>query len=178
MNHLPKEWNLFFKIISHAFAPKTRGFKDITQFTQEVGFVVSNNLRINLERLIISKILENQSKRANFYLYPRFLQIVLNRKLNKEQLALLLIAGKDNPVELSSCVVMHLINSNSYVNKYHVDLTDNMHEYFNIIAQPVPPSQIQEQAKEVAKQNLLNESLINSMEVEQMEEAQPDENIE
>ncbi|KAL8098626.1 hypothetical protein AgCh_031406 [Apium graveolens] len=70
-SHLPKEWNLFFNILSHCLAPKTGGFHGLTNFNQIVGVAVANNLRINFGRLFMKHILENQSQHQNFILYTR-----------------------------------------------------------------------------------------------------------
>lgn len=58
-NHLPKEWNMFFTIISYTFSPKTGGWHRLSILLQKIGLAVAYNLSINFGYLIMEKILEN-----------------------------------------------------------------------------------------------------------------------
>ena len=68
-NHLPKEWHLFFTIVSHAFAPKISGFHGISKMIQIIGFSIAHNRRINFGRLIMEEVIKNHhSVRENYAL--------------------------------------------------------------------------------------------------------------
>ena len=54
-NHLPKEWNIFFTIISYVFSPKTGGFHGLNSMVQKIGVAVVHDLKINLGRMLMDK---------------------------------------------------------------------------------------------------------------------------
>ena len=120
-NHLPKEWHLFFTTISHIFAPKIRGFHDISRMIQIIGFAIAHNRRINFGHLIMEEIIKNQqSARENYCLYPRFLQMVLEHWLTKAQLCMYARSRMIEPPVLSLrpamyCLIMLIILMMSYL---------------------------------------------------------------
>lgn len=68
-NILPKEWNLFFSIISNTFLVKKDGWRSLSILVQQIGVAVAHNLRINYENLIMKKMLKHLSTNLNFNVY-------------------------------------------------------------------------------------------------------------
>ena len=116
-NHLPKEWHLFFTIISHTFAPKISGFHGLSKLIQIIGFSIATNRRINFGHLIMEEIIKNHhSVRENYMLYPRFLQMALDFKLTDAQQERYARSRLIEPSVLSLRPAMVLLNNQHYPN--------------------------------------------------------------
>lgn len=129
---LPKEWNLFFNMLSYVFSTKTSGFHGITKLVKTLGFAVATNLRINFGRLIMGQILKKLKTRN--YLYPRFLHLVLNRKLSHALMATFPNPEQINSQVLSSIILPRLEKSKNYLNCHRAVLTKFMHNYLLDVA--------------------------------------------
>ena len=134
-NHLPKEWHVFFTIISHAFAPKISGFHGISKLIQIIGFSIAHNRRINYGHLIMEEIIKNQqSVRKNYCLYPRFLQIALEHRLMEAQLGIYARSRLIEPPVLSLRPIMVLLNNTHYSNVVlPARVTDHIQLFFNTL---------------------------------------------
>ena len=134
-NHLPKEWHLFFTIISHVFAPKISGFHGISRMIQIIGFSIAHNRRINFGHLIMEEIIKNQqSVRETYCLYPRFLQIALEHRLTEAQLGMYARSRLIEPQVLSLRPAMVLLNNAHYPNDVlPARVTVHIQEFFNTL---------------------------------------------
>lgn len=117
-SHLPKEWNLFFGVISQVFSSKISSWVSVSGLVQKIGFSVANNLRINYGRLMMKKLQQhiNTQKTIKFTVYPRFLQIVLNSILSEEQRNFIPMFKPVNPPVMPTTVAVQLKNKRNYPN--------------------------------------------------------------
>ena len=134
-NHLPKEWHLFFTIVSHAFAPKISGFHGISKMIQIIGFSIAHNRRINFGRLIMEEVIKNHhSRRENYMLYPRFLQMALDLKLTEAQQDRYARSRQIEPSVLSLRPAMVLLNNQHYPNVVlPARVTDHIQNFFHTL---------------------------------------------
>ena len=134
-NHLPKEWHLFFTIVSHAFAPKISGFHGISKMIQIIGFSIAHNRRINFGRLIMEEVIKNHhSRRENYMLYPRFLQMALDLKLTEAQQDRYARSRQIEPSVLSLRPAMVLLNNLHYPNVVlPARVTDHIQNFFHTL---------------------------------------------
>ena len=134
-NHLPKEWHLFFTIVSHAFAPKISGFHGISKMIQIIGFSIAHNRRINFGRLIMEEVIKNHhSRRENYMLYPRFLQMALDLKLTEAQQDRYARSRQIEPSVLSLRPAMVLLNNQHYPNVVlPARVTDHIQNFFHAL---------------------------------------------
>ena len=132
-NHLPKEWHLFFTIISHVFAPKISGFHGLSKMIQIIGFSIAHNRRINFGHLIMEEIIKNhKSVRENYMLYPRFLQMTLDLKMTDAQQDRYARSRQIEPSVLSLRPAMVLLNNQHYPNVVlPARVTDHIQNFFN-----------------------------------------------
>ena len=143
-NHLPKEWHLFFTILSHAFAPKISGFHGISKLIQIIGFSVATNRRINYGHLIMEEIIKNHhSVRENYMLYPRFLQMALDLKLTDAQKERYARSRLIEPPVLSLRPAMVLLNNQHYPNAINpARITDHIRQFFISLGLVVEAEQV------------------------------------
>ena len=134
-NHLPKEWHLFFTVVSHTFAPKISGFHGLSKLIQIIGFSIAHNRRINFGRLIMEEIVKNiLSVRENYLLYPRFLQMALDLKLTDAQQGRFVRSRQIEPPVLSLRPAMVLLNNAHYPNAVMpARVTDHIQIFFNTL---------------------------------------------
>ena len=146
-NHLPKEWHLFFTIISHTFAPKISGFHGISRMIQIIGFSIAHNRRINYGHLIMEEIIKNQqSVRETYCLYPRFLQIALEHRLTEAQLGMYARSRLIEPQVLSLRPAMVLLNNAHYPNAIiSARVTDHIQQFFNSLGLVAEAEQVIEE---------------------------------
>ena len=143
-NHLPKEWHLFFTIISHAFAPKISGFHGLSKLIQIIGFSIATNRRINFGHLIMEEIIKNHhSARENYMLYPRFLQMALDFKLTDAQQERYARSRLIEPSVLSLRPAMVLLNNQHYPNAINpARITDHIRQFFISLGLVVEAEQV------------------------------------
>ena len=134
-NHLPKEWHLFFTIVSHAFAPKISGFHGISKMIQIIGFSIAHNRRINFGRLIMEEVIKNHhSRKETYMLYPRFLQMALDLKLTEAQQDRYARSRQIEPSVLSLRPAMVLLNNQHYPNAVlPARVTDHIQNFFHTL---------------------------------------------
>ena len=134
-NHLPKEWHLFFTIVSHTFAPKISGFHGISRMIQIIGFSIAHNRRINFGRLIMEEVIKNHlSRKESYMLYPRFLQMALDLKLTEAQQDRYARSRQIEPSVLSLRPAMVLLNNQHYPNAVlPARVTDHIQEFFHAL---------------------------------------------
>ena len=134
-NHLPKEWHLFFTIVSHVFAPKISGFHGVSKMIQIIRFSIAHNMRINLGHLIMEEIIKNQKyARENYCLYPRFLQIALEHRLTEAQQGIYARSRLIEPSVLSLRPAMVLLNNAHYPNVVlPARVTNFIQDFFNTL---------------------------------------------
>ena len=134
-NHLPKEWHLFFTIVSHTFAPKISGFHGISRMIQIIGFSIAHNRRINFGRLIMEEVIKNHlSRKESYMLYPRFLQMALDMKLTEAQKDRYARSRQIEPSVLSLRPAMVLLNNQHYPNfVLPARVTDHIQDFFNTL---------------------------------------------
>ena len=134
-NHLPKEWHLFFTIVSHTFAPKISGFHGISRMIQIIGFSIAHNRRINFGRLIMEEVIKNHlSRKESYMLYPRFLQMALDMKLTEAQQDRYARSRQIEPSVLSLRPAMVLLNNQHYPNAVlPARVTDHIQDFFHAL---------------------------------------------
>ena len=145
-NHLPKEWHLFFTIISHAFAPKISGFHGLSKLIQIIGFSIAHNRRINFGHLIMEEIVKNiRSMRENYLLYPRFLQMALDLTLTDAQQGRFARSRQIEPPVLSLRPAMVLLNNAHYPNAVMpARVTDHIQIFFDTLGLVAEAEQVAE----------------------------------
>lgn len=131
-HRFPKEWNFFFHTINHVFAPKKGGFHGLPNFIQKISYAVANNLRINYGKLLVEQILiamgpleyrDIQSYDVEC-LYPRFLQLVLNAVLTREDKLRYANSVTSPAFKLKNHVISSLGSRREYLNNNAAILTD------------------------------------------------------
>ena len=117
---------------------------------QIIGFAIAHNRRINFGHLIMEEIIKNQlSVRETYYLYPIFLQTVLEHRLTTSQLSIYQRSRMIEPPILSLRPAMVLLNNAHYPNVVlPARLTNHIHNFFDVIDQVVPDVQVQEEEEE------------------------------
>ena len=149
-NHLPKEWHLFFTIVSHTFAPKISGFHGLSKLIQIIGFSIAHNRRINFGHLIMEEIVKNiLSVRENYLLYPRFLQMALDLKLTDAQQGRFARSRQIEPPVLSLRPAMVLLNNAHYPNAVMpARVTDHIQIFFDSLGLFAEAEQVTEDDEE------------------------------
>ena len=96
-----------------------------------IGFSIAHNRRINFGHLIMEEIIKNQQyARENYCLYPRFLQIALEHRLNEAQQGIYARSRLIEPSVLSPRPAMVLLNNADYPNVVLPAKVTNFIQYF------------------------------------------------
>lgn len=91
------EWDVFFDTISKVFSNSTkRNFHVISSLIQYIGYVVAHNQRVNIGRLLFNVMMRSlviakqdfDLGQKIFCYYPRFLMLIFNNLVYREQQAL------------------------------------------------------------------------------------------
>ena len=102
---------------------------------QIIGFSIAHNRRINFGHLIMEEVIKNhQSRRENYMLYPRFLQMALDFKLTAAQQDRYARSRQIEPSVLSLRPAMVLLNNQHYPNVVlPARVTDHIQDFFHAL---------------------------------------------
>nr|GEU68914.1 hypothetical protein [Tanacetum cinerariifolium] len=70
------QWRFYIHTILHCLSPKKN---DWEQFSSNIATVITTNRTFNFSKMIFEGMLKNLDNKSKFLMYPRFIQIFLNK---------------------------------------------------------------------------------------------------
>ena len=76
--NLCKEWSFFYDCITRAFGNKCSNFDAIPIFSQQIGYSLIHNLKLDLATSILRFIGDRRKENMNIVYYARFCQLIFS----------------------------------------------------------------------------------------------------